>query len=181
MEKNIGIGTSYAFRKRQRHGKAAMSGHEIIKSQTDMYVQEDTMKTTMIAMVLTLGLVTAGLAYGGMGSGMMGSGYSGMGQGMMGSGYSGMGPGATGYSNGNGNGYGGGGYGWNGYRNNSNSPQSQKFLNDTVELRRQLNDRRFEYQEALRNPNTSREQLAQLESEINDLQAKINYKAQQDQ
>lgn len=142
------------------------------------------MKKMILAAVLAVGLATAGMAYahGGYGNGgygmggygMMGPGY---GYGMMGPGYGMMG---GGYGNGYAcPGYGNGGYrgGWN---NSWNNPNSQKFLDDTVQLRKQLNDKRFEYQEALRNPNTTREQLAKIEKDMIDLQAKISDKAQQD-
>jgi hypothetical protein len=89
-------------------------------------------------------------------------------------------------------GYGGGyacpGYGWRGNANRWNSGQygwnnerTQKFLNDTEQLRKKLNDLRFEYREALRNPNTSQEQLAKIEKDMIDLRAKIWDKAQQQQ
>ncbi len=147
-----------------------------------------------------------GGGYGGMGPGMMGYyggsgyGYGGMGPGMMGYyggsgyGYGGMGPGMMGYYGGNGYGYGCpaygaygyghsgyGPYGWNGYQNGWNNEKYQKFLNDTEGLRRQLNDKGFEYQEALRNPNSTKESLAQIQKDINKLQAEINEKAQQEQ
>ncbi len=148
------------------------------------------MKKMIIAAVLAVGLATAGMVYAhggygyggyGMGGyGMMGpgygyGGYGMMGPGMMGGGY-GNGYACPGYGGGYGN---GGGYGsaWN---NGWNTPNNQKFLDDTVQLRKQLNDKRFEYQEALRNPNTTREQLAKIEKDMIDLQAKISDKAQQD-
>ena len=138
------------------------------------------MKKTIIAAVLALGLATSGLVYAhgggyGGGYGMMGPGY-----GMMGGGY-GMGPGMMGYG-GNGNGYACPGYGngWNSGQNGWNSQTNQKFLDDTVKLRKELNDKRFEYQEAVRNPNTSREQLAKIEKDIIDLRTQIWDKAQQE-
>jgi len=103
---------------------------------------------------------------------MMGQGM--MGQGMMGSGR--MGPGMMG---GYGGGYGdcpGAAYfgpdGWN-------SESHQKFLEDTVGLRKELNDKGFEYAEAQRNPNTTREQLASIEKEIIDIRTKLQGQAEQ--
>ena len=104
----------------------------------------------------------------GMGSGMMGGGY-GMGPGMMG-GY-GMGPGMM------------GGYGMSpgmmgpGYY--GQSEECQKFLNETAELRKELYNKRYEYSEAFRNPNTTPETTAKLEKELRELQGKIHAKAPQ--
>lgn len=99
-----------------------------------------------------------GTGYGGMmmGSGMMG-GY-GMGPSMMG-GY-GMGPGMMGWNAGPDR------YGYD-----------QKFLNETRDLRKQLHEKRFEYFEALRNPETPPETITKLEKEITELQQKIFEKA----
>jgi hypothetical protein len=97
----------------------------------------------------------------GMGPGMMG-GY-GRGYGMMG-GY-GMGPGMMG-------GYGmGRGMMGRGYQ--SQSPECQKFYDETAGLRKELNNKRFEYFEAARNPKTTGEALAKMEKEVRDLQDKI--------
>ncbi len=117
-----------------------------------------------------------GGGYGyGMGPGMMGGGYGyGMGPGMMGGGYGyGMGPGMMGYGYGpnNGFGYGNRGNGW------QQPEQVQKFLDQTVKLRRELNDKEFDYREALRNPKTTPETLAKLEKEIIDLRNQISNKA----
>ncbi len=92
----------------------------------------------------------------GMGPGMMGSGmmWPGMmGRGMMG-GY-GMGPGMMGR-----------GY-W------SQSPECQKFFDETAGLRKELHNKRFEYFEAARNPKTTGEDLAKIENEVRELQQKI--------
>jgi hypothetical protein len=91
----------------------------------------------------------------GMGQGMMG-GY-GMGQGMMG-GY-GMGQGMMGP----------------GYYNQNE--ECQKFLDETVSLRKELYNKRFEYGEALRNPKTTQETEAKLRKEIDELQGEISKKA----
>jgi hypothetical protein len=92
----------------------------------------------------------------GMGPGMMGGGY-GMGPGMMGSGYS-MGPGMMGSYP-------------------EYSPECQKFYDETVNLRKQLHDKLFEYHEVVRNPKTTVETAAQLEKEIGVLREKIYAKA----
>ena len=133
------------------------------------------MKKAIIAAILVVGL-TAGLAYS-HGGGWGGRGWGGHmmgGYGMMGSGM--MGPGMMG---GYGGGYGdcpGAAYfgpdGWN-------SESHQKFLEDTVGLRKELNDKWFEYAEAQRNPNTTREQLAAIEKEVIDIRTKLQEKAEQ--
>ena len=111
----------------------------------------------------------------GMQSGMMGQGSgSMMGQGMMGSGM--MGPGMMGgYSGGYGDCPGAAYFGPDGW----NSESHQKFLEDTVGLRKELNDKGFEYAEAQRNPNTNREQLASIEKEIIDIRTKLQEQAEQ--
>ena len=125
------------------------------------------MKKIIIASVLIVGLA-AGFAYShGNGYGRMGNGNT-----MMGSGYGMMGPGMMG-------GYGdcpgaaqGGQGGWN-------SESHQKFLDDTVGLRKEMSDKGFEYMEAQRNPNTTREQLAALEKNMIDIRTKLQEKAEQ--
>jgi hypothetical protein len=82
----------------------------------------------------------------GMGPGMMGQGMMGrgmMGQGMMGRGY------------------------------HSQSPECQKFYDETVGIRKELNNKRFEYFEAARNPKTTGEALTKLEKEVRELQENI--------
>jgi hypothetical protein len=59
------------------------------------------------------------------------------------------------------------------------SEECQKFLDQSSGLRKDLNEKRFEYTEEMRNPKTSRESLAKLEQEIRDLQDKIYSKAPQ--
>jgi hypothetical protein len=105
----------------------------------------------------------------GMGPGMMGPGYGGygMGPGMMGRGYGHMGPGS-----GMGPGMMGPGY----YQQNE---ACQKFLDVNAEARKELNSKRFEYFEAIRNPKTTPETAAKLEKEIRELQEKIYSKAPQ--
>ncbi len=128
------------------------------------------------------------------GGGMMNGGY-GVGYGMMGGGGGGMmGGGSGGYGNMGGSGGNGMGAGstYGGYTGDTNYPdrtqsardnrdnvQNRRFLDATVKLRRELNDKRFEYQEAQRNPNASRERLSRLQNAINDLQTQLNEKAEQ--
>lgn len=143
------------------------------------------MKKIILASVLALGLATAGLVYAHGGGNGYGGGYNmmgGGGYGMMGGGYGGMGPGMMGGYGWNG-GYNSGpdadGFGPNGQQNGWNSENNQKFLDDTVQLRREMNDKRFEYHEAMRNPKTTRAQLAVLEKAMIDLRYKIAEKADQ--
>ena len=89
----------------------------------------------------------------------LGQGGYGMGPGMMG-GY-GMGPGMMGP------GY----YG--------QSEECQKFFDQNAGLRKELNSKRFDYFEAMRNPKTTPESLSKLEKEIRELQEKIYAKAPQ--
>jgi len=70
-------------------------------------------------------------------------------------------------------GYGGGMMGWS----DSGYYYDQKFLDETRELRKKLHDKRFEYFEALRDPETTPETLTKLEKEIHELQEKIYEKA----
>lgn len=116
-----------------------------------------------------------------MGPSMMGRGM--MGPGMMGHGMPGMGmmgPGMMGMMHGGGMGYGMGtgmmhgmgmmGPGMMGY---GNVEAYQKFLNETVDLRKELHNKKFEYFEALRNPKTKTETITKLEKGIQELQSKI--------
>jgi hypothetical protein len=126
------------------------------------------MKKIFIATILAVGLASAGFVYAhGGGYGMMGGGGYGM-----------MGPGMM-YGHGDNDGDygcpGAAGFG----RNDWNSESQQKFLTDTVQLRKEMNDKRFEYQEALRNPKTTREQISTLEKEMIDLRTKLADKADQ--
>lgn len=98
-----------------------------------------------------------------MGGGMMGRGMMGGGMGMMGPGM--MGPGMMGYGMGSGGGYG-------------DPEKYNKFLDDTVDLRKKIQDKTFEYYEAMRNPKTTMGSLAKKEKEINELQQKLYEKAQ---
>ncbi len=53
----------------------------------------------------------------------------------------------------------------------------QKFLDDTTKLRKELYDKRFEYFEKVRNPDTKQETISKLEKEIQELQEKLYEKA----
>ena len=116
------------------------------------------------------GMMGQGHMGGMMGPGMMG-GYGMMGQGHMG-GYGMMGQGHMGGMM--------GGYGYRG-----SDPETykkyqedyQKYLDDTADLRRKLHNKRFEYKEAARNPDTTRKSLLKLEKDMMDLQWKIYEKA----
>ena len=69
-----------------------------------------------------------------------------------------------------GTGYGGHMRGWTG-------GYDQNFLNETADTRRELNNKQFEYSEAIRNPNTKPETITKLETEITELQNKLYAKA----
>ncbi len=56
------------------------------------------------------------------------------------------------------------------------SKEYQKFLDETVELRRQLHQKQFEYFEALRKPDTTPEAVAKIYKEIYELQRRISEK-----
>ena len=53
----------------------------------------------------------------------------------------------------------------------------QKFLEETADLRKDLHNKKFEYFEARRNPETSDETVKKLEKEMYELQTKIREKA----
>jgi hypothetical protein len=55
----------------------------------------------------------------------------------------------------------------------------QNFLDQNADARKELNSKRFEYFEAVRNPKTTPETVAKLEKEIRELQEKIYSKAPQ--
>ena len=115
------------------------------------------MKKIVVAALLVVA-TAAGFAYahGGYGYGMM-------------DGNSMMGPGMT-----------GGAYGcpmtaWTG--SNATAGQYDKFLDNTVSLRKKLHDSEFNHYEAKRDPNTSPERLQTLEKEIAELQAGLQEQA----
>lgn len=49
----------------------------------------------------------------------------------------------------------------------------QKFLDETKDLRKELHEKRFEYMEAVRNPETDEQTVTKLEKEITELQDKL--------
>lgn len=53
----------------------------------------------------------------------------------------------------------------------------QRFLDDTVKLRKELYDKRFEYFEAMRSPDTNQETILKIEQEIQELQKNLYEKA----
>ena len=118
------------------------------------------------------------MGQGGMGPGMMGMMRGGMmGQGdmepcMMMGGGAGMGPGMM---------MGGMGMGPCGQMGpgmgNINPEDQQKYLDATKELRKQLNDKQFEYAEAVRNPKADKKALLQKRKELWEIQQKIHAKA----
>jgi hypothetical protein len=140
------------------------------------------MKKIIITSILIVGLA-AGISFAhngdwgmrGNGGQMMGGNYGMMHHGMMGGGQQMMGPGMMG--------------GVGGYRDCPGAAASgdgqwtnesqQKFLDDTVELRKELNDTHFAYQEARRNPETTREQLVSIEKEMIDLRSQLQERAEQ--
>ena len=127
------------------------------------------MKSFKVILVVFFVFALAVTVYAqGPGWGGYGPGY-GMGPGMMG-GYGGygMGPGMMYGWGGYGPGY-GRGPGW-GYGQNE---ECQKFMDDTAKLRKELYNKRFEYFEAYRNPDTKSDTLAKLDREIRALQEKI--------
>ncbi len=140
------------------------------------------MKKIIITSILIVGL-TAGFSFAhnsdwgmrGNGGHMMGGSYGMMQHGMMGGGQPMMGPGMMGGFGGYGDCPGATAFGDGQWTNESH----QKFLDDTVELRKELNDTYFAYQEARRNPNTTREQLVSIEKELIDLRSQLQERAAQ--
>jgi hypothetical protein len=72
-----------------------------------------------------------------------------------------------------GTGYGGPMMGWRG------GGYDQKYLDETADVRKELNTKRFEYFEAIRNPKTDPETVTKLENEIGNLQSKLYAKTPQ--
>jgi len=126
------------------------------------------MKKMIIGVAVALIFAVGAFAYAhgpgndGRGGGhMMGQGYGGH---MMGQGYGGhmMGQGYGGHMM---------------AREGAGSEENQKFLDETSELRKELHNKRFEYMEMNRNPDTSVETSSKLEKEIFELEDKIREKA----
>ncbi len=53
----------------------------------------------------------------------------------------------------------------------------RKFLDETTDVRKELHNKRFEYSEATRNPETTADTLAKMEEDIYSLQDKVHEKA----
>ncbi len=136
-------------------------------------------------MVITL---TVGYGFAQMGGGMMGGGRMGGQQDKVKQGDmteqemlqwcrermgSGMKGGMTGSGMMGGGMMGGGMMGGMGMMGRGMGPKEQKFLDGTVSIRKEFNQKRFEYFEALRNPKTTPESLTKLEKELLELQKKI--------
>lgn len=117
------------------------------------------MKKLLVALILISLIAGGAIAYGhGWGGYGTGHGYGGHMMGQMTGGHM-MGPMWGGYGHGYGYGY------------------DQKFLDETRELRKQLHDKRFEYHEAIRNPETTTETLIAIEKEIRELKEEIYEKS----
>ena len=69
---------------------------------------------------------------------------------------------------------------WYGYEKGQmmmqQSTACQEFLDETVELRKELNDKRFAYHEAIRDPKSTKDDTKRLENELKILQEKISSK-----
>ncbi len=57
--------------------------------------------------------------------------------------------------------------------------EGQKFLNETVDLRKDMHDKKFELREALRDPDTTLATVTKLEREIQSIKETIREKAPQ--
>jgi Spy/CpxP family protein refolding chaperone len=125
------------------------------------------MKTLIIGVgvvsILAFGALAFAQGMGGQGGGHMG------GYGMTGSGYGGghMGTANAGQM---------GDRTSPGYGTNQTD---QKFLDETADLRKELHEKRYEYAEAVRNPDTKRSTIRELEKEIYELEDKIYEKSPQ--
>ena len=69
--------------------------------------------------------------------------------------------------------------GYSGHMRGWTGNYDQKFLDETADVRKGLNNKQFEYSEAVRNPNTKPETITQLEKEIRELQDRLYAKAPQ--
>ncbi|MDO8281086.1 MAG: hypothetical protein Q7U10_00425 [Thermodesulfovibrionia bacterium] len=58
--------------------------------------------------------------------------------------------------------------------------EGRKFLDETYSLRKEMHDKKFEYREALRNPDTTIAAITKLEREIQSLKESIREKAPKD-
>jgi len=105
------------------------------------------------------GMMGPGMMHGGMmGGGMMGHGM--MGRGMMGSDPDNWAMGCNGMMG-------------RALVSRMSPGQQQEFMNQTVELRKQMMEKRFAYMEAMRNPDTSPQDLAKIEKGMLELRTKM--------
>jgi hypothetical protein len=113
---------------------------------------------------LAVGLIVVGILAFGIMAYAQGPGWGGVN--MMGPGYGShmMGQGYGRYMTGPKMGWRGSGY-------------DQKFLDETSDVRKDLHNKKFEYFEATRNPDTKPETIAKLEKETRELQEKLYTKA----
>jgi len=70
--------------------------------------------------------------------------------------------------------------GYSGHMRGWTSENDRKFLDETADARKELNDKKFEYFEAVRNPKTTTETITKLEKDIRELEDKIYKKAPRD-
>jgi len=57
--------------------------------------------------------------------------------------------------------------------NRMSPEQQQKFMDQTTDLRKQMMEKRFAYMEAMRNSDTTPQDLAKIEKEMLDLRSKM--------
>ena len=145
----IGLTVSYSF---AQMGQGRMMGQGMMDTLRQQQMGETPYESAYYPCSQMMGYG----GYGMMGPGMMGSGIAS--PGMMGR------HGMMGY---------GKGHGKSGY----NAEAYQKFLNETADLRKELHNKKFEYFEALRNPDAKREAILKIEKGIWDLQWKIYEKS----
>ncbi len=136
----------------------------------------------IIALTASYGYAQMGgqqqMGKGGMmhGQGMMGQGMMGQGMGMMGM-CPGMGPGMMGGMMGPGMMRGMMGHmgmmGPGMMKDYWSKPEVKKFLDETTDLRKELHLKKFEYMEALRNPDTSKETLTKLRQDMKKLKIQL--------
>jgi hypothetical protein len=107
--------------------------------------------TVTVVTLLAIGFAAYAHGPGGWGGSNMGPGY-GYGPQMMGPGYS-------------------------GHMRGSRGGFDRKFFDETADLRREMHNKRFEYSEAIRNPESDSETITKLENEIRDLQDQIHAKS----
>jgi len=131
--------------------KDDMSRHEMMMGE-EVYDTEDLNgDDESMPMYMGGGMGMCGM----MGKGMGMAGHAGKGMGMMGCGMvMGMGYDSPGYES-----------------------RMKKFLDDTVDLRREIHARMFDYHEALRNDEATGDDIVELEKKIYDLQEQVRDKA----